>query len=191
MPFGLTNAPSIFMRRINEGFSDMLDMSVVIYLDDILIFSETKDDHDTQVKKVLQRLRELGLYAKLEKCEFDLEEVEFCGFIVGRNGTRMSQVKVEAILHWPTPKSLKEVQSFLGLTNFYRRFISNYSKIAKPLTDMTKKDHVFLWSSSAQEAFDHLKRLVAVEPVLQHPDLDKPFIVETDASHYALGAVLS
>jgi hypothetical protein len=190
MPFGLANAPAVFQRLMNEIFSDVLDVFVVIYLDDVLIYSDTPDHHNEHVSLVLQRLRENGLYAKLEKCVFDVDWVEFCGYVIGKDGIRMSDGKVEAIRQWPTPTTLLNVRSFLVLANFYRHFVQGYSGIAKPLTDLTKKAHPFVWGAEQQTAFDSLRQAIASEPVLRHPDISQPFVLETDASDFALGAVL-
>jgi hypothetical protein len=139
MPFGLTNAPAAFQRFINDIFDDLLDVSVLAYLDDILIYSDNLDDHRKHVKEVLRRLRAHGLYARGDKCEFHKEEVEFLGYIVSKDGLRMSEDKVKTILEWPEPRKVKDIQSFLGFANFYRRFIYNYSDLTVPLTHLTKK----------------------------------------------------
>jgi hypothetical protein len=191
MPFGLTNAPSIFMKLINSIFSDMIDHYVVIYLDDILIFSRSQEEHNRHVRNVLQRLREHRLFAKLEKCEFDLTSVEFCGLVVSQDGIHMAPIKTKAVDEWPTPTTLKALQSFLGFINFYRRFIPAFAKIALPLTALTRKDVPFVWSPECDSAFTSLKSLVTSSPVLRIPNPSLPFVVETDASDFALGAVLS
>ena len=139
MPFGLTNAPAQFQEHIQTIFSDLLDISVVIYLDDILIFSKNLKEHQAIVREVLGRLQQHGLYAKASKCQFHCNSVEFLGLIVSRNGLKMCLDKVQAIRDCPTPKSVKEVQAFLGFANFYRRFIEDYSKITLPLTKLTQK----------------------------------------------------
>ena len=191
MPFGLTNAPAVFQHLMNDIFRDYLDQFVIIYLDDILIFSANPDDHDHHVRLVLQRLRQHGLYAKLEKCEFDVNTVEFLGYIISTEGISMDPKKIETVLNWATPANVTDVQRFLGFANFYRRFIRNYSKITTPLTALTRKQHKFDWSPSADAAFTTLKTAFTSAPILLHPQLDQPFIVETDASDFALGAVLS
>jgi len=140
MPFGLTNAPSTFQDMKNHIFSDMLDMGTLAYMNDILVYADTEKNHDNMVREVLKRLQDNGLAVMLEKCVWKAHEVEFLGYIIGREGIKMSDEKVEAILNWETPKSLTETQSFLGFTNIYRPFIRDYSRVGKPLTELTKKD---------------------------------------------------
>jgi hypothetical protein len=143
MPFGLTGAPATFQRFINDSLRDYLDQFCSAYLDDILIYSKTREEHEEHVRKVLQRLREAGLYAKLSKCEFFVTETKFLGLIVGRDGFKMDPEKVRTILEWETPRSATDVLRFNGFCNFYRRFIKNYSKIVTPLINLTKKNAVF------------------------------------------------
>jgi len=138
MPFSLTNAPSIFQDMMNYVFSDMLDVGLLVYMDDILVYASTIEEHDERVKMVLEGLTKNGLAVFPDKCLWRLQEVEFLGYIIGQNGIRMSLEIVEAVLSWKTPTSLMETQSFLGFTNFYQRFIQNYSAVGKPLTELTK-----------------------------------------------------
>lgn len=191
MPFGLTNAPATMQRMVNEQLHEYLDVFVVAYLDDILIFSKSQAEHETHVRKVLEKLRGAGILLKPEKCEFHKEELEFLGFIVGTHGVRMNPKKVEAVLDWPTPRTVKEIQSFLGFANFYRRFIEGYSRISAPLTELTRKERQFDWTPRAQEAFEELKERFTRAPVLAvfNPELE--ITVETDASDFAIGACLS
>jgi len=140
MPFGLMNAPSTFQDMMNHVFSDMLDVGVLAYMDDILVYADTEKQHDDTVREVLRRLQRNGLAVSLEKCVWKTQEVEFLGYIIGREGIKMSQEKVEVVLEWKTPRNLTEVQSFLGFANFYRRFIQDYSRVARPLTELTKKE---------------------------------------------------
>lgn len=193
MPFGLTNAPAIFQFLMNDIFRDYLDRFVVIYLDDILIFSPDESTHQEHVKLVLERLRQHKLYGKLEKSFFHKDSVEFLGYIVSANGISMSPDKVSSILSWPTPKTLTQLQAFLGFANFYRRFIKNYSMLVKPLTDLTRKTTGgFVWSENSSTAFEALKSALSSAPtVLAHPDPDQPFTVQCDASNFAIGAILS
>ena len=191
MPFGLTNAPAVFQHLMNDIFRDYLDQFVIIYLDDILIFSANPDAHDHHVRLVLQRLRQHGLYAKLEKCQFDADSVEFLGYIISTQGISMDPKKLETVLNWETPANVTDVQRFLGFANFYRRFIQNYSKITTPLTALTRKQRPFKWTPAAETAFTTLKSAFTSAPILMHPQLDRPFVVETDASDFALGAILS
>ncbi|TPX47565.1 hypothetical protein SeLEV6574_g02595, partial [Synchytrium endobioticum] len=191
MPFGLANAPSIFMRFINTLFADILNIYLIVYLDDILVFSHTVTDHDHHLKDVLERLRRNKLTAKLEKCEFYKTTIEFCGFRISNGSVMMSATKIHAVSNWEAPKDIKALQSFLGFLNFYRRFIKDFSKIALPLTTLSKKDQPYLWSKECNQAFSSLKKFVTASPVLRIPDSSQPFIIDTDASDFALGAVLS
>ena len=191
MPFGLTNAPATFQAYINNVLREHLDVFVVVYLDDILVYSKTKEEHVKHVRMVLEALRQADLRVKPEKSQFHRQEIEFLGYIITDHGIRMDQAKVQAVLDWPTPKSVKDVQSFLGLANFYRKFIREYSRIAAPLTDLTKKDQEFQWNPEAQRAFEELKRRFSTEPVLMMFDPTREIMIETDASDLALGAVLN
>jgi len=193
MPFGLTNAPSTFQDMMNHVLSDVLDIGVLAYMDDILIYAKTEEEHDRLVQEVLGRLQENGLAVSPEKCVWKTQEVEFLGYMIGRDGIKMSNEKVEAVLSWKTPESLTEVQSFLGFANFYRRFIQDYSRVARPLTELTKKGdgREWSWTPEAEEAFQELKRRFTTAPILAHFDATKPVIIESDASDFALGAILS
>ncbi len=192
MFFGLCNSPATFQTMMNDLFSDMPDV-MVVYIDDLMIFTKTNDihEHERIVKKVLQRLEDNDLFAKPEKCTFSVQEVEFLGMIVSRDGIKMDDAKVQAIKEWPIPKNVRGVRSFLGLANFYRRFIEGYAQVARPLNDLTKKDTPFAWKAEQQAAFDLLKERFTTAPILAYPDNDKTFRLETDASDYATGAVLS
>lgn len=190
MPFGLTNAPAVFQHMMNDIFREHLDDFVVIYLDDILIYSKNEEEHEKHVRLVLEKLRERGLYAKLEKCLFHQSEMEFLGFVATTEGLKMDPKKVETIMSWEVPKSVRDVQCFLGFANFYRIFIKNYSQVAAPLTRLTCKDKLE-WGPSAEKAFQDLKTAFTTAPILVHPDFSKAFYLETDASDFALGAVLS
>jgi len=192
MPFGLTNAPSTFQDMMNHVFSDMIDLGLLVYMDDFLIYAKTEEEHDQRVKEVLRRLRENRLAVSPDKCVWRTQEVEFLGYVIGRDGIKMAKGKVEAVLEWKTPASLTEVQSFLGFANFYRRFIKNYSRVARPLTELTKGGKKeWEWNPQAEEAFQELKRRFTTAPILAHFDATKPVIIETDASDFAIGAVLS
>ena len=191
MPFGLTNAPAVFQHMMNDIFREYLDQFMVAYLDDILIYSPDPNTHEQHVRLVLSKLREYGLYAKFEKCAFERPSVEFLGYIVSPNGISMDQKKVVAIQEWQPPTRVRDVQSFLGFANFYRRFIKGFSSIAQPLVALTRKDKPFRWTPVEQTAFESLKTAFMSAPILLHPDPTKPFIVETDASDFAIGAILS
>jgi hypothetical protein len=191
MPFGLTNAPSVFQRFMNEIFHDLLDTCVIVYLDDILIFADTDEELLNATKEVLRRCKEHELYCKPEKCEFNVSKTEFLGFIVFEEGVAMDKTKLDAIMEWPAPTSVKQVQTFLGFANFYRRFINGYSKICRPINDLLKKGNKFAWEKPQQEAFEELKRRFTSAPLLAWPDFTKPFTIETDSSGFARGAILS
>jgi hypothetical protein len=191
MHYGLTNAPASFQRFMNDIFKDLLDICVVVYLDDILIYSENPSDHTTHVQEVLRRLRSNNLYAKVDKCEFNVTTTNFLGFIISPDGLQMDEAKVQVIRDWPQPKKVKEVQSFLGFANFYRRFIANYSDLTVPLMRLTHKNAPWHWSPACTEAFELLKRAFTSAPILHHFDPALPPIVETDASDYAIAGILS
>ena len=190
MPFGLTNAPAVFQYLMNDILREYLDYFVVVYLDDILIYSRNEKDHVKHVRMVLQKLRENKLYAKLEKCSFHQNKVEFLGYIVSEKGVSMDADKVASIKSWPVPKSVREVQQFLGIANFYRQFIKNFSMRMLPLTNITRKGKKFCWNDDADNAFNVLKQEFSCAPLLRHPNLEKPFYVEADSSDFALGAAL-
>lgn len=191
MPFGLTNAPASFQQLMNEVLREYLDISVIVYLDDILIYSKTREEHIEHIQQVLERLRKHRLWAKAEKCRFFQSSVDFLGYIVSQDGVSMDPAKVKAILEWQAPKSVKDIQVFLGFANFYRRFIKKYSKLTAPLTRLLRKDVKFEWSESAQKSFEALKEAFTTAPVLTHFDPSRPIVLETDASDYALAGVLS
>jgi len=191
MPFGLTNAPATFQAFLNDVLRECLDTVVVIYLDDILIYSKDEESHTADVKKVLQMLSDAKLQVKLEKCQFHVNKVEFLGYIISPEGISMDPAKVAAITSWATPKSVRDILVFLGFANFYRRFIKHFSKIVSPITRLLKKDTPFNWDPAAQSAFDDLKKAFSSDPILVHYDPRKPCFLEPDASKWALGMVCS
>jgi hypothetical protein len=195
MPFGLTNAPSDFQALINNVLRAYLDDFCSAYIDDIIIYSNTLKEHREQVYKVLKALSDAGLHLKPEKCQFHKQEVKYLGFIITTNGIRMDPSKVSCILSWETPKSVTDVQCFLGFANFYRRFIKDYSAVVTPLTGMTRKEGgkylPFIWGPEQQTAFDHLKYAFTTAPILRHFDYDREIVVETDASDYVSAGILS
>ncbi|KAI2649346.1 Transposon Tf2-9 polyprotein [Labeo rohita] len=191
LPFGLANAPSVFQALVNDVLRDMLNVFVFVYLDVILIFSPSVSDHVQHVCRVLQRLLENCLFVKAEKCVFHVKSVTFSGHVVSADGISMDLAKVRAVIDWPIPDSRTALQRFLGFANFYRRFIRNFSQVAAPLTALTSTQTRFVWSESAQEAFDKLKKLFSSAPILITPDTTRQFIVEVDASSVGVGAVLS
>ena len=189
VPFGLTNAPAAFMTIMNDVFQDYTGKFVSCYLDDILIYSNSWKDHLYHIELVLLRLRKERLYAKLSKCVFGAREVEYLGFVLKSGKVAMNPNKTEAIEAWETPSSKKELQSFLGLVNYYRRFIRNCSEIAKPLTNLTK-NVPFDWSEEAESAFQRLKKAVTSAPVLRQFSSTAPIAITTDASKHAIGGVM-
>ena len=197
MPFGLTNAPATFQTLMNDIFRDLLDVCVIVYLDDILVYSKDEEDHEQHLRQVLQRLKDNQLYAKLSKCTFFANSIEYLGHIVDGEGLRPNPRLIQALIDFPRPKTLKELQSFLGLANYYRKFISNFSHIALPLTDATwnatqSNLRPIEWTQPMQAAFDELKKALTTAPCLALPDPDGEFEVITDASEdaKAVGAVL-
>ena len=190
MPFGLCNAPATFQRLMNKVFADNLDKFIAVYLDDILIFSTSLEEHWAHLRWALTRLRDAKLYGRLHKCEFLKDQVEYLGFEVGPRGIQASPGKVRAIIDWPRPKSVHDVRSFLGLASYYRRFVRGFSELAKPLTQMTKQGVEWDWSEAQHRAFNRLKLALTTAPVLRLPDFDRQFVVTTDASDAAVGAIL-
>jgi transposase InsO family protein len=197
MPFGLANAPATFQAYINRALGGLVDDFCVVYLDDILIYSENPAEHMRHVRMVLERLRKFSLYANPQKCTFAAKEVEFLGFLVSEAGVRMDPSRVSAIADWPTPTTHREVQVFLGFANFYRRFINRYSKIAAPLTELLKgsqngkKPEPLAWNREANLAFAKLKACFTQAGVLRHFDPTQRIRIETDASGYAIAGILS
>ena len=194
MPFGLCNAPGTFQHYMNDTFREFLDEFLVVYLDDLLVYSSTLKEHKEHVRRVLARLQEAGLFLKPSKCEFHTQEVEFLGFIIGEHGVKMDPGKVDTVTSWPAPKSPHDVRMFLGLANFYRRFIKDFSRLAAPLTRLLTKERMakrFRWDEDAGRAFDLLREAFTTAPVLRHFDPTRPTVLEADASDYALGAVVS
>jgi hypothetical protein len=190
LPFGLTNAPATFMNLMQNVFSEYLDDFVIVFLDDILVYSKNVAEHLKHLKTVLQTLREHKLYAKLSKCEFFKSEISFLGHIVTKDGLKMEPSKVKDVMDWPQPKNVHDIRSFLGLAGYYRRFVKDFSKIAGPLSNLLKNDTVFKWTETQEQAFQHLKEAVCTAPILILPDPHKPYTVVTDASGYAVGAAL-
>src|SRR3954471_13318832 len=190
MPFRLTNAPATFQALVQDILKPLLDICVIVYIDDILIYSRNDQEHVQHIRQVLEILRKHKMYGNMAKCEFFKESVKYLGHVISSKGISTDPKKVEVVKQWPTPTNIKEMQSFLGLCNYYRRFIEGYSKIAAPLTDLTHKDVPFIWTSCTTEAFAELKKRMTEAPVLCIPDPELPFTVTTDASDFAVGAVL-
>jgi len=168
MPFRLTNAPAAFQRFINNVFSDLLDVCVVVYLDDILIYSDDITQHRSHIKEVLKQLQKTGLYAKAKKCEFHSDSVEYLGYVLSPSGLTMFNAKVKTIQEWPEPKKVKDIQFFLGFANFYKCFIFNYSDIVIPLTHLTRKNTLWNFDDDCRIAFNILKQAFTSAPILMH-----------------------
>ncbi|WVZ75698.1 LOW QUALITY PROTEIN: hypothetical protein U9M48_023733 [Paspalum notatum var. saurae] len=190
MSFGLTNASAYFMNLMNKVFMEYLDKFVVVFIDDILIYSKTEEEHEEHLRLVLQKLRDHKLYAKLSKCEFWLDQVPFLGHIVSKGGIMVDPSKISSVMDWKVPEVVREVRGFLGLAGYYRRFIESFSRIAKPMTSLLEKGVPFNWTKERQAAFDELKKRLTTAPVLTLPDLTKSFTVYCDASKEGLGCVL-
>ncbi|GBG70149.1 hypothetical protein CBR_g6280 [Chara braunii] len=191
MPFGLCNAPGTFQHAMNRIFHDYLDKFVAVYLDDILIFSKTVEEHVAHLDKVLSLLRQHKFKINGEKCEFGRTRILYLGHEISAEGLKPDDEKVASIRDWPRPQSVTEMRSFLGMTGYYRTFVKNYSIVAAPLTDLTRLDTPWEWTDKCEAAFRHLKHALTHYEVLKLPDPDKPFIVTTDASQYGIGAVLA
>jgi hypothetical protein len=190
MSFGLTNAPAHFIYLMNSVFMPELDKFVVVFIDDILIYSKNEEEHAKHLWIVLTRLREHQLYAKFSKCAFWLEEIQFLGHVLSAKGIAVDPSKVKDILEWKPPTTVHQFRSFLGLAGYYRWFIPDFSKIVKPITGLLKNDTKFDWSSKCNGAFEQLKVLLTTSPVLAQPDIEKPFDVYCDTSGSGLGCVL-
>eukprot|EP00253_Pinus_taeda_P021122 PITA_21122 len=190
MPFCLTNAPATFMRVMNDVLKTFIDYFFIVYLDDILVFSKTWEEHLKHVKKTLDYLKRENIYVKLSKCEFGKTSFNYLGHIVGGGELKINPYKIVVIVNWSKPKSAIEVRSFVGATQYWRNFIANFSLIATPLHGLIGLKKVFQWGGKWQKAFNTLKEKIGTTPVLALPDLQRPFDIEMDASGYAMGAVL-
>eukprot|EP00253_Pinus_taeda_P031671 PITA_31671 len=190
LPFGLTNAPATFMCLMNSIFHPYLDRFVLIFIDDILIYSCTIEEHHEHLRIVLQTLREHQLYAKFSKCDFFKEEIQYLGHVITKEGIVVDPEKIKAIMDWPVPKDVADVRSFMGLAGYYRRFVEGFSKVAFPITSLQKKGKSFHWTSSCQKSFEQLKHLLTTAPILNIADPNKDYVVCTDASKEGLGGVL-
>ena len=204
MPFGLCGAPATFQRLMQSCLHDQIYQLLLVYLDDVIVFSKTFDEHLERLEKVLTRLAQQGLKIKREKCSFLRKEVSYLGYVVSSDGVSTDPDKISVVKNWPVPKTVKELRSFLGFANYYRRFVKDLSKVADPLHELQNrclhelklKKHLLVpfpkrWKIVHQQDFDRLKHLLTIAPVLGYADFSQPFILETDASHQGLGAVLS
>jgi len=192
MFFGLTNSPVTFQVIINDLLRDLVvEEKVVVFINDVMIVIETEEGHDKIVEEVLRRLEENDLFVRLEKYVWKVREVGFLEVIIEKDRVRMEKEKVQGVIEWPVLRSIKDMQKFLGLANYYRWFVKDFAKIAKPLYEMTRKEMKWSWGERQQKAFEELKERFMTEPVLVTPDLDKEMRVEADVSDFAMGGVLS
>jgi hypothetical protein len=191
VPFGLTNAPAVFMCLMNGMFINYLDMFVIVFLDDILVYSKTEEEHEQHLRMVLQVLREHQLYEKLSKCSFYQRQIHYLGHIISEEGITVDPEKVQAIREWPAPRNVVEVRSFMGLAGYYRRFIGGFSKIAHSITSLQRKEKKFQWNEECESSFQRLKQLLTSAPILKIADPNKDYEVFTDACKEGLGGVLS
>lgn len=191
MPFGLKNAPATFQRAMNNILGDLVGRCCLVYLDDIIIFGSSLQQHLENLNKVLERLIKSNLKVQLDKCEFLKKECEFLGHIVTQDGIKPNPNKIEKILDWPIPKTTTQIKGFLGILGYYRKFIRDFAKLTKPLTKCLKKDAKIIHNDEFISCFNDCKHLLTTDPILKYPDFNKKFILETDASDFALGAVLS
>jgi hypothetical protein len=190
MSYGLTNAPAYFMNLMNKVFMEYLDQFFVVFIDDILVCSQSEEAHEDHLRLVLQKLRDNQFYAKFLKCDFWLKEVAFLGHIITDGGIKVDPSKTSEILNWKQPTDVSKIRSFLGLVGYYRRLIEGFSKIVKPLTSMLEKGKEFKWDEACVQCFEELKERLTTAPVLITPDIHKGFDVYCDASHLGLGCVL-
>ncbi|KAJ8752343.1 hypothetical protein K2173_003979 [Erythroxylum novogranatense] len=190
MPFGLTNAPAAFMDLMNRVFKEFLDQFVMVFIDDILVYSKSEEEHEEHLRIVLQTLRDRELYAKFSKCEFSLHEVTFLGHVISQDGVHVDPRKVEAVMNWPAPKTVTDVSNFLGLVGYYMRFVKGFSMIVASMTKLLRKNQKFIWTDECQKSFEELKLRLTSAPVLIFPSGDEGYTVYSDASRKGLGCVL-
>jgi len=191
MPFGLKNAPPTFQRAMNKIFREYIDDFMNVYIDDIVIYSKSFEEHLEHIEKVLKRLKEVNMMIKMKKCEWAKRNVEYLGHIVGKDGLKPSPRLIEKVKRIREPENKTDIKSFTMLCSYYRKFIKNFSKITKAMTELLKKDKEFIWTEKQQKAFEKLKERLINYPILQHPNYEKEFLVITDASGRGLGAVLA
>jgi hypothetical protein len=190
MSFGLINASAYLMYLMNKVIMEYMDKFVMVFNDDILIYSRSEEEHEEHLRLVLQKLREHRLYAKLRKCEFWLKQLAFLGHVISKGGISMDPNKVRDILSWNAPMIVSDIRSFLGLAGYYQRFIEGFSKISKPMTELLEKDRKFEWTPTCEASFQELKKRLTTAPILVMPDMEKPFSIYCDASGQGLGCVL-
>jgi len=192
MFFGMTNSPATFQGMMNEILRDMINEGkVAAFIDNVLIGTEMEKGHDEIVEEVLRRLEKNDPYMKPEKCAWKVQKVNFLGVVMGQGRIEMEEEKVVGVLNWPIPKIVRDVRKFLGLANYYRRFVKDFAKLAWPLNNLTRKEEKWRWGDKQQTAFDQLKKVFTSRPLLVTPDLDRKLRVEADASNFATGGILS
>jgi len=191
VPYGLKGAPATFQRLMTGVLSGIQGIKCLVYLDDVVIFGQNPETHNDRLHKVFSRMRKHNLKLQPDKCEFLRKEVSYLGHVIGPTGVRHDEKRVKAVRDFPEPKTTRELKGFLGLAGYYRRFVPNFSKVAKPLTELLKKNVPYDWHEKAEAAFVTLKTVLTTEPLLQYPDFTRPFVLTTDASNDAIGAVLS
>lgn len=191
MPFGLKNAPSTFQRAMNAALTGLQGMQCYVYLDDIVIYASDIEEHTKELESVFNRLRQNNLLLQPDKCEFMRKEVAYLGHIITRNGLAPNPDKIRAISNYPRPENQKQIKQFLGLIGHYRRFIKDFSKFARPLNLLLRKDSQFQWTRDHHKSFEYFKYILTHKPLLQFPDFSKEFLLTTDASSYTIGAILS
>jgi hypothetical protein len=190
MSFRLTNAPTYFMYLMNKVFMEYLAKFVMVFIDDILIYSRSEEEHEDHLRLSLQKLREHRLYDKLSKCEFWIQQVAFLGHVISKGGISMDPSKFQDVLSWNAPTSVVDIWSFLGLARYYRRFIEGFSKISKPMTKLLEQDKKFEWTPTCEASFQELKKRLTTATILVMLDMEKTFSIYCDASNRGLGCVL-
>jgi hypothetical protein len=190
MSFGLTNALAYFMYLMNKVFMEYLDKFVMVFIDDVLIYSRSEEEHEEHLRLVLQKLQEHRLYVKLSKCEFWMKQIAFLGHVISKGGIFVDPSKVYDVLSWNAPTSVSDIRSFLRLAGYYRRFIKGFSKISKAMTELLEKDRKLEWTPTCEASFQELKKRLTTAPILVMPDMEKSFSIYCDASGQGLGSVL-
>ncbi|XP_036149749.1 uncharacterized protein LOC118647910 [Monomorium pharaonis] len=191
MPFGLKNAPPTFQRMMNRGLKGLIGNNCLVYIDDIIVYGKTIEEHNKNLRILFERLRQVGLKLQPDKCEYLKPELEYLGHVISEQGIQPNPNRIEKVKTYPVPRNPKEIKQFLGLVGYYRKFIKDFSKIAKPLTRLLQKSSTFQWTNEQQHSFESLKSKLITQPVLSYPDWNRPFVLTTDASNEAIGAILS
>jgi len=191
LPFGLSNSPANFQRLMDLVLKDLIGDELHVFIDDVIIFSETAEEHAARLEHVLERFDKANLQLHPQKCKIARPQVNYLGYVLSQDGITASPDKVKAVRSYPTPANVKDVRAFLGLASFNRRLVPDFAELSKHLTVLTRKDHEFIWGPSQQEAFEKLKDNLCTTPVLAYPDFSQPFILTMDASKVAVAAILS